>query len=181
MKDNASKSGEIPLWADCHARGMTAQEAAQARGVPIQNAYNWANRNSISFDSLRKRRRQAWIDCHAAGMTAPAAARRLGLSKVAAYKWAASNGKKWPKCKPGRESGPNNGQKARKRKLRPPVKRAKLPRVAILAELTPQEAEDCELLYKLMRYSWPERLRSVKRHDLADRWVALAAQPKGGV
>lgn len=36
-------------WEECHAAGMTAIEAAQARGCNKWNAYKWASDNGVSW------------------------------------------------------------------------------------------------------------------------------------
>lgn len=114
-------------------------------------------------------------------MSAIEAAGKLGKGVTAAYSWAHRANVKWARPSVTRSGASSTGAAPAKKKKKAGAGRAKSDRAAILDELTPQEAKDCDLLYRVMRYGWPRRLRSIKRHDLADRWEALPAQPKGGV
>ena len=169
MKDN-----HIPSWEECHAQGMTAPEAAAARGVLVQAARDWSSKNGTPFVSVHSKKDAAWRKCHDAGKTAPEAARALGKSVWGAHSWALRRNLKWPPGKRGRKV------KSERKVPSASCSSIKSKRVQIIDDLTPQEAEDCELLEKVMRYSWPERFRAVKRPDLAKRWEALCAGDQSG-
>lgn len=66
-----------PTWAECHAAGMTAREAAQARGMDRHAAYQWARRSHVKWLP------EMGIPVTVRGVTYPAiaiAARALGVS-----------------------------------------------------------------------------------------------------
>lgn len=42
-----------PTWVECHAAGMSAAEAAKARGLTLWAAYRWADRQSRRWPDQR--------------------------------------------------------------------------------------------------------------------------------
>ena len=38
-----------PTWPELHAMGMTARQAAEARGVNVRTAYGWAERQGVKW------------------------------------------------------------------------------------------------------------------------------------
>lgn len=90
-------------WAECHALGITAKEAAEARGSSPKAARAWARHHGLKFATAAKVIHDAEVSagfarCMAAGMTAPEAARELGSKKSTAHSWAGRQKPplKWP-------------------------------------------------------------------------------------
>jgi len=42
-----------PTWSECHAAGMSATEAAKARGLTVWAAYRWADRQARRWPDQR--------------------------------------------------------------------------------------------------------------------------------
>lgn len=96
----------IPTWEDCHAAGMTAHQAAVARGSCKTSAYGWSARAGVKWAdgrytiaAARPARKLAplWQDCWNRGLTARQAMAEIGtLSLEQAKRWASSMGVSWP-------------------------------------------------------------------------------------
>ena len=89
----------LPSWLECHAQGMTADQARLARGCDISSARQWARKNGLKWagahDEVLAAREAKWEKCCADGMTSTEAAAALGVSRKAANVWAFRRGKQW--------------------------------------------------------------------------------------
>ncbi len=96
-----------PSWLECWRLGMTAQQAADARGVNMRAAYQWASYTHSTWANARRGNKNAagqtralsplWHDCHKRGLTARQAMAELGVTSLeSAKRWASRFGVVWP-------------------------------------------------------------------------------------
>lgn len=141
-----------PTWEACAAAGMTAPQAAAARGTHRSTAYQAAARLSLTFRPVDRRGceyRRAGIPCWSVltGMTAAEAAAARGVSVEAAYNAAARHRLQFRAAPP-----------VRIERIRPSVARL------LLSE---RERDDYRLLRKA-GYGLTEALGRIGRPDLVE-------------